>query len=170
MWDFPWTCCLLAFYIVTPGARFSKAPETFRARKTISVSQYLKQRCVSVLLCPWMGRGYWSDILSLFLVTAAAAAHDVSPSSAHLLSTVLLLIPLGRPRFLFPPHVGFGLVPYLNALIRMHLSAFTYIPHTAVHQDDAVIPAPWHSRLLISLFDRYRHTQKRGLDSNFRFP
>ena len=127
------------------GASFSKAPETFRARKTISVSQYLKQRCVSVLPCPWVGdtdRTLMLSILSLFLVTAAAAAHDVSPSSAHSLSTVLLLIPLGRPRFLFPPHVGFGLVPYLNALIRMHLSAFTYIPHTAVHQDDAVIPAP----------------------------
>ena len=98
------------------GASFSKAPETFRARKTISVSQYLKQRCVSVLPCQWVGDTDLTlmlSILSLFLVTAAAAAHDVSPSSAPLLSTVLLL---------FPPHVGFGLVPYLNALIRMNVS------------------------------------------------
>ena len=120
------------------GASFSKAPETFRARKTISVSQYLKQRCVSVLPCQWVGDTDLTlmlSILSLFLVTAAAAAHDVSPSSAPLLSTVLLLIPATCG-------LRFGAIPQRTYPHECFLSAFTYIPHTVVHQDDAVIPAP----------------------------
>ena len=40
--------------------------------------------------------------MSLFLATAAAAAHYVSPSSERSLFTILLHVSVGRPRFLFP--------------------------------------------------------------------
>ena len=49
--------------------------------------------------CPQVGdRAGDARHLSLFLATAAAAAHDVSPSSAHSFSTVLCHVSLGRPR------------------------------------------------------------------------
>ena len=58
--------------------------------------------------------------VSLLMATAAAAVHDVNPSSAHSFSTVLCHVSLGHPLLLFPlawclglctSHVGFWSVP-----------------------------------------------------------
>ena len=50
------------------------------------------------------------------------------------------------------------------------LSAFTYVPHTDVHQDDAVddavIPRETAGRWSRPFSYRYRHSQKSGLDIN----